>query len=102
MVKGHARQVFAKNLKRLRLQRGLTQQGLATATGLTPMYISNVERCINNISLDNMERIAQALQADLFTMLIEVPGAPTPPPGAKQRQGAPRRSTQADTSHEES
>jgi len=91
MVKRHARQVFAKNLKRLRLQRGLTQQGLATATGLTPMYISNIERCINNISLDNMERIAQALSADLFTMLIEVPKDATPPEDGKSRKRAPRQ-----------
>jgi len=91
MVKGHARQTFAKNLKRLRLQRGLTQQGLATATGLTPMYISNLERCINNVSLDNMERIAQALSADLFTMLIDVPEDSTPPTVDKSRQRAPRQ-----------
>lgn len=91
MVKGQARKIFAKNLKRLRLQRGLTQQGLASATGLTPMYISNLERCINNVSLDNMERIAQALSADLFTMLIEVPKDATPPENGKSRKRAPRQ-----------
>lgn len=96
MVKGQARKIFAKNLKRLRLQRGLTQQSLATTTGLTPMYISNLERCINNVSLDNMERIAQALSADLFTMLIEVPEDSTPPAGDKGRQRGTRQTSGED------
>jgi transcriptional regulator with XRE-family HTH domain len=47
---------------RLRAERGWSQEELAFAAGLHRTFIAHVERQARNISLDNLERIAQALE----------------------------------------
>ena len=64
-----ARQVFAENLRSLRAERGLSQERLAELSGLHRTYVSSVERKERNISLDNMARLARALDTDLATLL---------------------------------
>jgi len=64
-----AREVLALNIIRLRAKRGLTQEALAFEAGLHRTFIAHVERQARNISLDNIERIANALDvgvAELF------------------------------------
>lgn len=66
-----AQLLFAGNLKRLRLQKGLTQELLAEGAGLHPNYISSVERGQRNISIGNIERIATALGVTMAELLTE-------------------------------
>ncbi len=49
------------NLKRLRAARGYTQHALAEICGYSKSYISNVEQGTVNISLANLENIADGL-----------------------------------------
>ncbi len=56
------RQIFAANIKRLRKERGMSQEDLAFESGLHRTYISGIERGIRNVGLDNIGVIAEALK----------------------------------------
>ena len=64
-----ARLVFAAHMRKLRDERGLSQEYLAELANLHRTYIGSVERGERNISIDNMERIATALGVGLRDML---------------------------------
>lgn len=55
------REIFATNIKLIRSRLGLSQEGLAAKCNLHRTYISSVERAKRNVSIDNIERIALAL-----------------------------------------
>lgn len=67
-----AQLLFASNMKRIRLDKKLTQENVAEGAGLHPNYISSVERGERNISIGNIERIACALGVPM-TELLAVP-----------------------------
>lgn len=66
-----AQALFASNVKRFRLEKGLTQEVLAEGAGLHPNYISSVERAQRNISIANIERIAYALGVTMAELVTE-------------------------------
>jgi transcriptional regulator with XRE-family HTH domain len=53
------------NLRRLRKERGVTQENFATDSGFNRGYISGVERGARNPSVQVLVRIADALNADV-------------------------------------
>lgn len=60
---------FGAAVRRQRLELGLSQEELAERSGLHRTYVSDVERGERNVSLDNIGKIANALDvpiADLF------------------------------------
>ena len=69
--KSSAQLLFASNMKRIRLGKGLTQEKLAEGAGLHPNYISSVERGERNISIGNIERISRALGVPMTELLAE-------------------------------
>lgn len=72
-----AREVLALNMIRLRADRGWSQEELAFNAGLHRTFIAHVERQARNLSLDNLERIAQALGLRADELLA-------PPPVSKR------------------
>jgi transcriptional regulator with XRE-family HTH domain len=64
-----AQLLFAGNMKRIRLDKKLTQEVVAEGAGLHPNYISSVERGERNISIANIERIACALGVPMSELL---------------------------------
>jgi len=64
-----ARLVFAENVRKLRRERGLSQEALAEYSDLHRTYVGSIERGERNISIDNMERLAVALGVKLREML---------------------------------
>jgi len=69
--KSSARSLFAKNMKRFRLEQNISQEKLAEISGLHRTYIGSVERCERNIAIDNMEKIAHALSVSLIALLSD-------------------------------
>jgi len=60
---------LGKQLRRLRLEKGLTLQGLAEEVGKSESYLSRLERGQINPSLGTLKRIADALGRPLVHLL---------------------------------
>jgi transcriptional regulator with XRE-family HTH domain len=58
------------NLKRLRKERGYTQERLAKICGFTKNYISNVEQGTVNITLSNLEALTIGLGCGFDELLL--------------------------------
>lgn len=69
--KPNARSRLAKNIRALRARDGLSQEALADVVGLHRTYVGSVERSERNVSLDNIEKIAEALNVDICDILSE-------------------------------
>jgi transcriptional regulator with XRE-family HTH domain len=63
------REVIATNVRRVRAMRGLSQEDLAHESGINRSYLSDVERAQRNLSIDNLDRLAQALGVEAWTLL---------------------------------
>lgn len=66
---GKLREVFARNVRAHRKERGLSQEALADACGLHRTYIGSIERAERNVSVDNIEKIAAALDSAGWQLL---------------------------------
>lgn len=67
--KGPLRDTLAKNMRRIRAARGLSQEALALESGINRTYLSGVERSERNVSIDNVARIAKGLNVDPWKLL---------------------------------
>lgn len=64
-----ARALLAANLVALRRAKDLSQEALAFEAGLHRTFVAHVERQVRNISLDNIERLAVALDVETYELL---------------------------------
>ncbi|MFN8458455.1 MAG: helix-turn-helix transcriptional regulator [Anaerolineae bacterium] len=55
------RSLFGKRVRQLRRLKDMTQEELAEAVGISPEFISNLERGVNSPSFDTLEKLAEAL-----------------------------------------
>lgn len=60
-----AREVFARNLRRVRRLKDMTQEVLALEANMPRAYVSRVERATINISIDNADALAKAVGVPL-------------------------------------
>ncbi len=56
--------VLARNLRRLRAERGLTQEQLADKVGLSERYIGSIERATVKARITVVDQIAKGLGID--------------------------------------
>ncbi|MFL9862376.1 helix-turn-helix transcriptional regulator [Paraburkholderia madseniana] len=77
-MQAQLRSRLSKNLKRLRATQKISQEALADLAGLHRTYVSQVERMITNISLDNIGQLADALQVDAAELLAKIEGEEEP------------------------
>lgn len=61
---------FGINVKKYRKKLNLSQEEVADLCGLHRTYISDIERGIRNISLNNIEKLSIALQIEPHELFI--------------------------------
>lgn len=73
-MKPPLRSQLAANVRSLRVQAGMSQEELAGESGLHRTYIGSVERGERNLSVDNIERLAAALNMPPSELLAPTGG----------------------------
>ena len=63
--------IFGLNVRKYRLQIGVSQEKFAEMCDLHRTYISDIERFQRSISLKNIQKIATALNVDPYVLLME-------------------------------
>ncbi len=63
--------LLAKNLRRFRTEKHMSQEKLAELSNLHPTYISEIERAKRNIGLEAVYKLAKALDMSVSTLLSE-------------------------------
>jgi transcriptional regulator with XRE-family HTH domain len=74
-----ARSLLAWNLRRWRVNRGLSQEQLAVDATVNRTYVSGVERATENPTIEVLERLAKALSIDLADLLVKPAPKERPP-----------------------
>lgn len=83
----NARARVARNVRRLRVAVGLSQEALAVDAGLDRTYISRIERNLENPTVTALEKIGAALSVDIVELVSISPSRgplPTLKPGRKR------------------
>ncbi|WP_442513961.1 helix-turn-helix domain-containing protein [Pseudomonas promysalinigenes] len=62
--------VFAANVRRRRIELGISQEELAERAGVHRTYIGMLERSEKNATLYSIERLAGALEVEPATLLL--------------------------------
>lgn len=63
--------VFGNNVKRYRQALGIFQEAFAEKCGLHRTYVSAIECHRRSISLENIQRIADALEIETYKLFLE-------------------------------
>ncbi len=69
------REVFARNLRRHRQKKGLSQEALAHEAGVDRTYISALERSVYGASIDMIDKLANVLEIEPAALLERTDGA---------------------------
>ncbi|MBR4017203.1 MAG: helix-turn-helix transcriptional regulator [Oscillospiraceae bacterium] len=67
--------VFGTNVRKYRNERKVSQEKFAELCGLHRTYISDIECFRRSISLDNIQKIADALEIQTYKLFVPPQGA---------------------------
>ena len=62
------KKLLGKRIREIRKTRGLSQEKLAERAGISAQYVRNIERGVENPTLDLLLRLAEALKVSLGEM----------------------------------
>ena len=82
--------LVARNIRRLRVANGLSQEVLAVDGEIDRTYVSRLERGLKNPTVAVLERLARALSANIEE-LFKVPRAGEPAPRPLKGGRRPKR-----------
>jgi len=88
----NVRAIVAWNLRRIRVLRGLSQEGLAVDADVDRTYVGRLERGLINPTVGVLARLAKALGVSVSELLtVPRPGEPRPKPLPGGRHPKARR-----------
>ena len=64
-----ARVALARNVRKLRSERALSQEALADLAGVHRNYLGGIERCERNVGIDNLGKLARALDVSIAELV---------------------------------
>jgi transcriptional regulator with XRE-family HTH domain len=67
-----SRQKLATNLRRLRVERGISQERLAADSGVDRAYVGGIERQTENPTIEVLDKLAEALEVEIGELLASV------------------------------
>jgi len=85
-----ARALVARNIRRLRVARLLSQEALAVDAGIDRTYVSRLERGLENPTVAVLDQIARALRADIAEFFARPKPGERPPatlPSGRKKRG---------------
>jgi transcriptional regulator with XRE-family HTH domain len=80
-----ARRLLARNVRRLRDAKGLSQEKLAELADLRQAHVSEIESGLTNLTLDNLQVLAVALGVRPMDLLNERSNNDAPKGRARKR-----------------
>ena len=66
--------ILGTKLRKYRLEKGISQEKFADLCGLHRTYISDIECFQRNVSIENVQRIAEALEIEAYKLLMNDEG----------------------------
>lgn len=75
----NAREIVARNIRRLRVAKGLSGEALAADAGIDRAYESEIENAAANPTIDMLEKLAGVLGVELAEFFV-LPGPDEQPP----------------------
>jgi transcriptional regulator with XRE-family HTH domain len=70
------RETVAANIRRIRKEKGISQEDLADRAGVYRNYVGMVERCENAPTIDLLEKFAEALDVKPVEFFLEPTASP--------------------------
>ena len=70
-MEGDLQQIVGRNLRRIRRERGLSQEEFADLLGVHRTYMGGVERGERNLTLRSLERLADRIAVDPRELLAD-------------------------------
>ena len=68
-MEGNLQRTVGENLRRIRRERGLSQEKFADTLGVHRTYMGGLERGERNLTLKSLEKIARVLEVDPLELL---------------------------------
>jgi transcriptional regulator with XRE-family HTH domain len=84
-----AQGLVARNIRKIRVAKGLSQEALAVDASIDRTYVSRLERGLENPTVAVLERLAIALDVAIID-LFSVPAPDDAPPGVLPKGRRPR------------
>ena len=66
--------IVGKRVKKLRLQKRISQSDLAQSIGISQAHMSNIESGRNNVTVDNLYKLHEILECPMSSFFVDIDG----------------------------